>query len=826
MSQEDRLIGRTLGRYRIDALIGRGGLATVYRATDLMWDAPVAVKVLPEFFASDEEHRQRFQREASTMANLIHPNLMPVRDYDQVEGLTFFVMDYADGGTLEDKMGAPMPLASAVGLIEPVAAAVAYAHGQGVVHRDLKPTNILFDREGRPLITDFGIAKLMEESGLTRTRESLGTPEYMAPEQAREASLVDKPADVYALGVILFQLVTGQVPYQGNTVIDVIEKHKYAAIPSARGANPGLPPAIDDFFRRVLAKEPASRVQTVDEMMGLLRLLAEGRPLPPDTRAPVPAPAPPVERQFVSPTPSGVPRPIPRSVPIWTWLIIVGVVVVAAIAIILVVLNSGKGSEKLYTEGLSCYRAENWSCGVEKFGRVIAIDPNYRDAATRLADSRRQLDLDNTWREITRCGGSEAKSKEDLRCVYENAQTIVNQLDPADSKAQALFAGSAYKLADLLSNDLQEDPQEAMRLLASVKDAKIASLPEGFNSLYSRLDSYLKGQAAFARGDWKVAVENLTPVMDFRDSKDMLYVAHARLCQEALKAKDLTAAAAEAQDALNLNPNGQEAKTCAAGIQGNRYDAIMTQARTHLAGQKWQDAIDVCNQALALRPSDAEATNCITKANTELYQAACSQGKEALDKCRLPEAIMAFDEALKYKPGDSAALAGKRDAQEKQTPKQVEIADSFKGWGGQGERNWYYLARGVSGVPQQIGWSDNFYSWNPGEGSRITQVGQHPGAGVEVIRRWRSTVTGQVIVTITYSLETSLGSTYFYLEQDGQRGNRVYVSSTREQSVQIPWTVAAGHNLDLVLNANGTQTNDYTYLHMMVQQQVAQCTRQ
>jgi hypothetical protein len=97
---------------------------------------------------------------------------------------------------------------------------------------------------------------------------------------------------------------------------------------------------------------------------------------------------------------------------------------------------------------------------------------------------------------------------------------------------------------------------------------------------------------------------------------------------------------------------------------------------------------------------------------------------------------------------------------------------------------------------------------------------------VEVIRRWRSTVTGQVIVTITYSLETSLGSTYFYLEQDGQRGNRVYVSSTREQSVQIPWTVAAGHNLDLVLNANGTQTNDYTYLHMMVQQQVAQCTRQ
>ncbi|MCB0200999.1 MAG: serine/threonine protein kinase, partial [Anaerolineae bacterium] len=193
MASQDRLIGHTLGRYTIESLLGRGGLAAVYKANDLLWEVPVAVKILPEFFATEEEHRQRFQREASTMANLIHPNIMPVRDYGQAEGVTYFVMDYAEGGTLEDRMRHPVSLEETARLLLPVVSAVEYAHHQGVVHRDLKPSNVLFDAEGRPLVADFGIAKLMEESGLTRTRESLGTPEYMAPEQAREAALVAEP---------------------------------------------------------------------------------------------------------------------------------------------------------------------------------------------------------------------------------------------------------------------------------------------------------------------------------------------------------------------------------------------------------------------------------------------------------------------------------------------------------------------------------------------------------------------------------------------------------------------------------------------------------
>ncbi len=292
MTQQDRLLGRTLGRYTIESLLGRGGLAVVYKANDLLWEMPVAVKVLPEFFATEEEHRQRFQREASTMANLVHPHIMPVRDYGQAEGVTYFVMDYAGGGTLEDRMGRPLSLPEAFAVLEPVAAGVAYAHRQGVVHRDLKPSNVLFDAEGRSLVADFGIAKLMEDAGLTHTRESLGTPEYMAPEQAREAALVAEPADVYALGVILFELVTGQAAYQGATAMDVIEKHKYAPIPSAKALNPSLPASLDEFFRRALAKEPVSRVQSVEELMGLLRLVIEGRALPADHRTAALAPAP------------------------------------------------------------------------------------------------------------------------------------------------------------------------------------------------------------------------------------------------------------------------------------------------------------------------------------------------------------------------------------------------------------------------------------------------------------------------------------------------------------------------------------------------------
>lgn len=837
MAQQDRLIGRTLGRYTIEALLGKGGLAAVYKANDLLWEMPVAVKVLPEFFATEEEHRQRFQREASTMANLVHPHIMPVRDYGQAEGVTYFVMDYAGGGTLEDRMGQPMALTEAFALLEPVAAAVAYAHRQGVVHRDLKPSNVLFDAEGRPLVADFGIAKLMEEVGLTRTRESLGTPEYMAPEQAREAALVGEPADVYALGVILFQLVTGQVPYQGNTAIDVIEKHKYAPIPSARTANPRLPATFDELCRRVLAKEPANRVQSVEELMGLLRLVLEGRPLPPDQRAPALLPPttpsggtyatpPGTAAPFVSPptAPPPVyqapPSPPSRFPVVPVLLSLLAVVIVAVI--LFFVLNRPQ-PDKPYQAGLACFQREDWVCCISNFEEALAIEPGYRDAAERAEECRqRQVEsakseeLKDAWSEIARCN-----SAEDWTCVREQAKTIATKLDPADAGARKEYAAASLKLAQ---EAMVDDPEKALESLMEALDLDVEPLPEGFEATRSQLEDYLAGASAYATGDWEQAISLLTPLAGFRDSVDLVYDSYVRLCQQALKDGDLETARQEAEQALALKPAGVEAMTCVTGITDASYEALMTQAQARLDAGEWQAAIDICTQAQNVKPDAQEPLDCVVRATDALYQASFAQGQDFLNRCRLDEAIAAFQQALTFKPGDSAAQDGINQAQQLKTPVTRKLADSYNDWSSsQGNNGWYYLAQ-VGGAMQEVAWGGDFaYWWDRREGSRIQQDGQHPGRSMEAVRRWRSPISGVVRVSIQYLLQNGRGNTLLSLRQDGRTVWSQTVVNTNVQSHQETLNVSAGSNLDLVVNSNGSQTNDFTILRMTIEQQVQQC---
>lgn len=850
MTQQDRLIGRTLGRYKIESLLGRGGLAVVYKATDLLWDLPVAVKVLPEFFATEEEHRQRFQREASTMANLVHPHIMPVRDYGQAEGVTYFVMDYAGGGTLEDRMGRPLSLAEAFALLEPAATAIAYAHRQGVVHRDLKPSNVLFDAEGRPLVADFGIAKLMEESGLTRTRESLGTPEYMAPEQAREAALVAEPADVYALGAILYELVTGQAPYQGSTAIDVIEKHKYAPIPSARSANPQLPPAFDELCRRVLAKEPAGRVQSVEEMMGLLRAVMEGRPLPPDPRAaapaPSPAPTPPggvygtapgmapsaaVPQSYgyppaAAPAPMAPPPGYPAAQPRGRFpvvLLLLAVVAVAAVAAVLYFVLSQPQPDKPYQAALACIVQEDWDCCIANLEQTLVIDAAYRDAATRLQDCRerqiasiQQAALDGAWSKVGRC-----KAAGDWDCVRATAYEIAIKLDPEDVGARNEYAEASLQMAREI---MASDPQAALGLLNEVRDLDVEALPAGFDQTFNQLDSYLSGVAAHGRGDWQEAIDRLTPILAFLDGRDRVYDSHVRLCQAALKAGNLETAQQEATRALALNPDAVEAAACAAGITDASYETVMAQAQRYLDDGQWQAAIDTCQQALSIKPDDTASTECIARATDGLYQESFSQGQDLLNRCRLDEAIAAFNQALGYRPGDSAAQAGISQARQLQAPITRKLADSFDDWRtSQGYNGWFYLAQ-VGGAIQQIPWGGDYaYWWDRGQGSRIQQDGQHPGINMEAVRRWTSPVTGVVKVAIQYLLQNGRGNTLLSLRQDGRTVWSQTVFNTTVQSQQEVLTVSAGSNLDLVVNSNGPQTNDFTVLRMTIEQQVQQC---
>lgn len=850
MTHEDRLIGRTLGRYKIESLLGRGGLAVVYKATDLLWEMPVAVKVLPEFFATEEEHRQRFQREASTMANLVHPHIMPVRDYGQAEGVTYFVMDYAGGGTLEDRMGRPLSLYEAFALLEPAATAVAYAHRQGVVHRDLKPSNILFDAEGRPLVADFGIAKLMEESGLTRTRESLGTPEYMAPEQAREAALVAEPADVYALGAILYELVTGQAPYQGSTAIDVIEQHKYAPIPSARSTNPQLPAAFDEFLRRVLAKEPASRVQSVEEMMGLLRAVLEGRPLPPDQRAAAPMPLPaqtPVGGTYVNAPETAPPAAMPPGYPATAapaamtpppgypgaakprsgfpvaWLLL-GVVALATVAAVVYFVLGRPQADKPYQAALACIVQEDWNCCIASLEQTLVIDPAYRDAATRLQECReRQITttqlaaLDGAWSKIARC-----KAAADWECVRASAYDIAIKLDPQDVGARKEYAEASLQQAREV---IESDPEAALGLLNEARDLDIEPLPAEFDQTLTQLDSYLSGVAAYGKGDWQQAITQLTPILTFLDGRDLVYDSRVRLCQAALKAGDLETAQREAAEALQLRPDAPEATACAAGITDASYETLMAQAQEYLDSSQWQSALDTCNQALSLKSAAPEPSDCIARATDGLYQASYARGQDLLDRCQLAEAVAAFEEALAYKPSDSTAQAGISQARQLQTPVTRRLADSYDDWrNSQGYNGWYYLAR-ADGAMQQIPWGGDYaFWWDRREGSRIQQDGQHPGSSVEVVRRWSSPVNGTVKVYLQFALQNGRGGTQLILRQDGRDVWGQYIGHTDIRSHQVTLDVSSGANLDLALNSAGSQVNDLTLLRMTIEQQVAQCS--
>ena len=273
------LIGQSLGRYHILEKLGEGGMATVYKAYDTRLERDVAVKIIrSDLFGSSviERMLKRFEREAKSMAKLSHANILKVLDYGEHEGSPYLVMELLSGGTLKEKFGHPMSWREAVRLLEPVANALAYAHSINILHRDVKPGNILISATGTPVLTDFGIAKLLDsEEGqtLTGTGVGVGTPEYMAPEQGlgKEA---DGRADIYSLGIVFFELVTGQKPYHAETPLAVLLKQVNDPLPDPRSIVPNLPEPVAKVIFKALAKDPAHRYQTMDEFANALNKLA------------------------------------------------------------------------------------------------------------------------------------------------------------------------------------------------------------------------------------------------------------------------------------------------------------------------------------------------------------------------------------------------------------------------------------------------------------------------------------------------------------------------------------------------------------------------
>ncbi|MBN1657744.1 MAG: serine/threonine protein kinase [Anaerolineae bacterium] len=266
------LIGKQFGPYQVTSLLGEGGMAVVYKGYQQSLNRHVAIKVLRQELAANQDFIERFRREALAVADLSHPNILHVYDAGSRDGVHFIVMAYVDGGSLKDLiMQGPVEPDLAVSIVAQVAEALDHAHQRGLVHRDVKPSNILMSRDGRPLLTDFGIAKAVHETtGLTRTGTSIGTPEYMAPEQI-QGQKVDGRTDIYALGIVLYEMLVGWVPFSSTTPVATLYKQVNDPPPPLRQANVSVPDWLDKVVAKALAKTPNARFQSGAEMAAALR---------------------------------------------------------------------------------------------------------------------------------------------------------------------------------------------------------------------------------------------------------------------------------------------------------------------------------------------------------------------------------------------------------------------------------------------------------------------------------------------------------------------------------------------------------------------------
>lgn len=306
------LVGKSLGQFRIVERIGAGGMATVFKAYQPVLDRYVAVKVLPDYHARDPIFKERFHREARSAAKLDHTNIVQIYLFGEEENITYIVMQYIDGGTLKDrlKQNGALPPAEALKYVIQAAEGLGAAHESGIIHRDVKPANMLLRRDGHLLLSDFGIVKILEgTTNLTRVGAGIGTPQYMSPEQGTGLN-VDPSSDIYSLGIVLFHCLTGRVPFNADNPLAITVKHLNEPLPVPFLRHAGVPSQVEEVIVKMTAKVPADRYQTTTECVGALMRAAVAARIPlPGTWLP-----PDLPKLPDPPKPSVLPKPQPVTV--------------------------------------------------------------------------------------------------------------------------------------------------------------------------------------------------------------------------------------------------------------------------------------------------------------------------------------------------------------------------------------------------------------------------------------------------------------------------------------------------------------------------------
>jgi serine/threonine protein kinase len=264
------LIGRSLGQFRIVERIGVGGMATVFKAYQPTLDRYVAIKVLPAYHARDPVFVKRFKQEARSVARLAHPHIVQIHDFDEQDNVTYIVMEYVDGGTLKDRLKRALPPGEASDYLIQAAEGLDCAHRNGIVHRDVKPANMLVRKDGHLLLSDFGIAKILEgTTNLTRAGTGIGTPQYMSPEQGI-GQPVDRRSDIYSLGIVFFHCLTGHVPFTADNPLTITVKHMNEPLPVDKLVAAGVPGPVIQVVQKMTTKQPHERYQSADVLVDAL----------------------------------------------------------------------------------------------------------------------------------------------------------------------------------------------------------------------------------------------------------------------------------------------------------------------------------------------------------------------------------------------------------------------------------------------------------------------------------------------------------------------------------------------------------------------------
>jgi serine/threonine protein kinase len=307
------MISQQFGRYEIRAELGRGGMASVYLAYDPSFKREVAVKVLPREFLHDPLFRARFEREAEVVAALEHAAIVPVYDFGEEDGQPYLVMRFMGGGSLADRLkSGPVTVKEARNILAHLSSALDKAHTRGVIHRDLKPGNILFDEESHPYLSDFGIARIVESNTSITGGRIVGTPAYMSPEQFESHSGADGRSDIYSLGIILFVMLSGRLPFEAETPPRLMLQHLMEPVPDIRMLRADLPPGVQDVIDCAMAKSPDGRYSTASEMLAALDQAIQSRRSAPAARTipsgiPYTPPSNPSVPGIAAPSPSRLP---------------------------------------------------------------------------------------------------------------------------------------------------------------------------------------------------------------------------------------------------------------------------------------------------------------------------------------------------------------------------------------------------------------------------------------------------------------------------------------------------------------------------------------